>query len=708
MPTTEPTSPPINTPSTPEETPTPVAVTATFRPHPKGFGFATPTAEAAETTGLDGIFVPPQLTRGLLADDVVNVQAVSDEKGAHAVAVTVLARHRRMLSGTVSHRAGRNVITPDPSLASSWVAVDDALGKQLYPHQDRVVVVLLADSSDQLRAQALVAGPFVDGSPKAVRARTVTQTLGRINPAAFPAAVDATTTTLAATTTHLKLTGQLAGGQRGSAGGLDRTGTFPGDVTNFQERRDEPCVTIDGEQSRDLDDAVWAAWDHTDTADVDVAVHIVDAARAIGIGSPADNYARIAAATSYFTVGDNAPMIDPALSEDALSLLAGVDRFVLSVRFAVDPQGNISNPVVETAAIRSRAKLSYADLDAFLNGDPSRVLSHASDADDALPGVLDALIEAARRLGTQRDTAGSLSSLFAEVTEEPALVDGRLTVTAATTFVAANRVVERLMVAANETVAQWLNERQVPALYRNHAGLDVTRAPRVFAAANLLGIDITAPEDIAGAGSQLIATLISAAENDTDDATKRDLMLQVLAGATARANYSAKAATHVGLNAAAYTHFTSPLRRYADLVVHRQVRAALAGEPGPYQADELAQLGSWLDARLGVSNQLASAERAALWDLLLARKAVTPTTTATVTAVTKPGLRLRFASRGTSGFLPAAGLPGDEATRELDVDAFELASTNGRWQVGQSVTVTFSGVDAMGRANWQFADVQEA
>jgi len=97
-----------------------------------------------------------------------------------------------------------------------------------------------------------------------------------------------------------------------------------------------------------------------------------------------------------------------------------------------------------------------------------------------------------------------------------------------------------------------------------------------------------------------------------------------------------------------------------------------------------------------------------LWDLLLARKAVTPTTKAVITAVTKPGLRLRFANRGTSGFLPAAGLPHDEPATSLDVDAFELASTDGRWQVGQSVTVTFSGVDALGRANWQFADVQEA
>lgn len=682
------------------DTTPPNNVTATFRPHPKGFGFATPIRTDDDATEPDGIFIPPRLTRGLLADDWVDVTYLTDEKGTHAVSVTVLRRHRRMVSGTITSRAGRDVIAPDPSLATSWIALDDALAKQLSPHQNRTAVVLLVDNSQTLAAQALVAGPFIDGSPKAVRARTVTQLFGRITPETFPGAHDATTTPLKATTTHLKLTGQLAGGQRGGAGALERSGAFPGDVTAFEERRNEPCVTIDGEQSRDLDDALWAAWDRTPSGDVDVAVHIVDAARAIGIGSPADHYARVAAATTYFTVGDNAPMIDPALSEDALSLLAGVDRFVLSVRFRVNPNGTITSPVIEAAAICSRAKLSYADLDAFMDGDLSGLQRHATDANDNLANVLDSLIEAARRLGTTRDTAGSLSRLFAEITEEPAVIDGRLTVVAATTHPKANRVVERLMVAANETVAGWLNDRQAPALFRNHAGLDATRTPRVFAAAELLGINLTLPKDLAAAGAPLIANLINAVELDGVDAATRDLWLQVLAGTTARASYSAKAVSHVGLNADAYTHFTSPLRRYADLVVHRQVRACLANEPLPYSAETLQELGEWLDARLGVAAQLASAERAALWDLLLARKAVAPETTGTITAVTKPGLRLRFSARGTSGFLPAASLYPNESTTQLDVDPFELATTDNRFTVGQTIGVRFSGVDGLGRANW--------
>ena len=685
--------------------PVPYTCTATFRPHVKGFGFATPTPTDSDAGGAapQAIFIPPQLTRGLLADDHITVTAVTDDKGPRATHVAVKKRPRRMVVGSVAKRAGRDVLIADPALTTAWVTLDRPLATQLQHSENRIVVALLTEATDELRAFALVAGPFVDGSPDAVRARTVITTFGRVTPADFAGAAIPTLPAGEATTTHLKLTGLLAGGKRGGAAGRDRVGPIPGDVTAFVERRHEPCVTIDGATSRDLDDALHAVWDNQDDSDVQVAVHIVDAARAIGIGSPADLYARVAAATTYFTVGDNAPMIDPTLSEDALSLLPNTDRFVLSVRFAITPNGTITTPTVEAAAIRSRAKLSYGDLDAFMTKDVAPLGTHGDDAIHMLSPVLDALIEGARRLGTTRDTHG-LSQLFSEITEEPAIIDGRLTVVTATAFPKAYQVVERLMVAANETVAGWLHERAIPALYRNHQGLDDEKAARVFAAADLHDVPVVTDE-ASDTSIDLIARFITAALAAPDAATK-DLLLQTLAGATARATYSPLAANHVGLNAAVYTHFTSPLRRYADLVVHRQLRAALANENPPYTSTELAELGVWLDARLGVTAQLASAERAALWDLLLARGVATETTTATVTAVTKAGLRLRFSSRGTTGFLPAARLPvdtGEEPVSQLDVDPHELATTNGRYVAGQTLTVTFDGTDTLGRANWRLA-----
>lgn len=672
----------------------PQQFTAQFRPHVKGFGFAQVDDGTAVAPR---IFIPPPLTRGLLADDRITVTATADEKGFTATHVTVTGRSRRMVSGTIATRAGRLVVKTDPALATSWVRLDDPLTRQLSPHDGQVVVLLLTDEHTELAGRAVVAGPYRDGSPQAVRARTVVSTLGRVTPDSFPAAH--ANDTAFATLTHLKLTGQLASGGRGSAAERDRAGPVPGDVAGFQERRDDVCVTIDGEHSRDLDDAVGADWDADPASPVQVAVHIVDAGRAIGIGSDADRYAKVAAATTYFVVGENAPMIDPTLSENALSLLPDVDRYVLSVRFQVQPDGSITHPKLETAAIRSRAKLSYRELHDVLQGEPQALRQYPDTTVTTVMPVLTNLIEAAQRLGTTRDTH-RLSDLFTDITEEPAIIDGRVTVVDAHSFPDANRVVERLMVAANETVASWLAERHVPALFRSHAGIDPDRIDAVLAAFAQCGLTVTR-DDTDDSGSRLIADLIGLLDDPAVDPPVRDLLVQVLAQATARASYSPTPASHVGLNATYYTHFTSPLRRYADLVAHRQVRAVLAGDTPPYGRDELAHLGVWLDARLGVTSQLASAERASLWDHLLARGTVDPDTVGTVTAVVPAGVRLRFATRGTTGFLAAADVTDDPAITRLDVDENGVATRDGQFHLGVELAVTFAGVDHTGRASWR-------
>lgn len=678
------------------ETPHTVTYVATFRPHVKGFGFAHVNDD---TENPPRIFVPPPLTRGLLADDTVTVSAVADDKGLTATAVTVTDRARRMISGTIATRAGRTVVVADPSLASGWVQLDDRLATELAAHEARVVVLLLTDNHDALTGRAVVAGPYVDRSPAGIRARTVVSTLGRVTPARF---VDTFTNDVnGATLTHMKLTGQLASGSRGDAQARERAGTIAGASLGFTERRDEPCVTIDGPLSVDLDDAVWAAWDGNPTSPIDVAVHIVDAARAIGIGSDADRYAKVASSTTYFAIGANAPMLDPHLSEDALSLLPDVDRYVLSVRFRVHPDGTVTDAALETAAIRSRAKLSYEDVSHVMDGNPDALARHAEPIARTVRPVLDALIEAATRLGTTRDTKRGLSDLFTEITEEPAVVDGRITVVDARTFPEANRVVERLMVAANETVAGWLFARDVPALFRNHAGIDPKRIEQVCAAFTQFGVDTPVRDGDTDAGETFIAALLDALDHTETDPHVRDLLVQVLAQAVARATYSPEPASHVGLSAAQYTHFTSPLRRYADLVVHRQVRAVLAGDTPPYTAKELTHLGLWLDARQGVTAQLASAERAALWDLLLERGSVPKDTTATVTAVMPAGVRLRFASRGTTGFLAAKELSDTPGVTVLELDTHELATVDGTVRVGMQLPVTFDGLDQTGRANWR-------
>lgn len=695
-------------------------VRARFRPHPRGFGFLhlvgedglTPTDVSIEREGRtpiteDRAFVPPQLAKGLVADDLVDAEVEADDKGVTASEIVVVDRPRRMLVGKIVHGPGRPVLEPDPGLASGWIHLDPGMATQVATAIGRIVVALRAeDEQGRPIARALVAGPFVDGSPQAVRANATVITLGRAAPGLIPggaasAGLDATE----AATTHARVIGHLAAGGRGVATGLDLDGPIPGADLGPYDRRDEPCVTIDDLHTKDLDDAIAATWDHVDTSPVEVAVHIADAAGVIGIDSAADRYARTVASTAYLAVGANAPMLDPTLSENDLSLLPDQDRSVISVRFVVTPTGAIDQVSVEPAAIRSRARLSYGAVERWLDGDRDGILAEAGEEVTAVGMVLEATLEAARRLGVDRDARDTFEALFATAEVTPALIDSRLSVTEAEPLARAFRLVERLMVAANEAVASFLVANEVPALYRAHQGLDPERLERLRAAVEMA--DAQVPElnaqtpDAQQVSAQLLSEIDRLGELGREN--DRALLVAVATGSTARATYEPDPKQHLGLASGAYTHFTSPIRRYADLIVHRQLRAALAGEAVPYTPEDLTPLAAWLDARAGAMSHLQARERGDLWALLLDRGYLDAAEPATITGVSVNGLRIRLPRLGVTGFITAERALGLEPRQRgrLEVDEHGLATTSGPWRVGSEIEVRFVGLDDSGRTVWR-------
>jgi ribonuclease R len=701
-----------------------VPVRARFRPHPRGFGFLTPVEgdgttptvlRAPDPDGVvgehDGIFVPPALARELVADDLVDVEVEVDAKGASATATTLVDRPRRMLVGTVQHGPGGLVVDPDPQLSSGAVALAAGPAAKLPTSVGRIVVVLLGqDEEGGAIGQALVAGPFVAGSPQAVRATATVVALGRAAPTLIPGGPAGAGLELTeALATHTRIVGHLASGGRGAAAGLDTSGFIPGPQAPWTDRRDEPCVTVDSPTTRDLDDAVGASWDGDAASPVEVVVHIADAGRAIGIDSPADRYARVAASTAYLAVGESAPMLDPALSEDTLSLRPNEDRFALSARFTVGPDGGIGGVAVEVAAITSRAQLTYGAVDAWLDGDEDEVRREAGLAGGEVVGVLRGAVEAARRLGVERDARATFEDLFASPELTPAIVSGKLTTVEAEPHAAAYRFIERLMVAANEAVASWLITREVPALYRAHVGIDPERAERLQAAATAVGVEL--PALAAGDEDEISAELMTAIEElraagrDED----HDLLVAAASGSIARATYDPDPSHHRGLASGAYVHFTSPIRRYADLVVHRQIRAALAGDPPPYGTEQLAALAVWLDARAGAVNHLAGRERGDLWARLLDRGFLGATPEpAIVTGVTSNGIKVRLNRLGVTGFVTAERLLGlgPKERGRLEVDEHGIATTSGAWKLGQRTTVRFVGLDDTGRTIWRLGDAR--
>jgi ribonuclease R len=703
-----------------------VALRARFRPHPRGFGFLTPVdadgttptvfrapGPAGTPTEHDGIFVPPPLARTLLADDLVDAEAEVDDKGATATSATLVDRPRKMLVGTVQHGPGGLVVEPDVQLGSGAVALAAGPAGRLPTSVGRLVVLLLGQKEDgSPLGQALVAGPFVVGSPQAVRATATVIALGRAAPTLVPGGPAAAgLNENEAVAAHTRLVGQLAGGGRGSAAGLETTGVIPGAEAPWVDRRDEACVTIDAASTRDLDDAVGTTWDGSADAPVHVAVHIADTGRAIGIDSAADRYARVAGATAYLAVGENAPMLDPALSEDLLSLKPNEDRFALSVRFTVSPQGAIGGVDVEVAAVTSRAKLTYASVDAWLDGDEDDVRAEAGLAGGEVAEVLRGAVEAAERLGAERDARDTFEDLFSSPELTPAIVDGKFSTVDAEPHARAYQLIERLMVAANEAVASWLLVREVPALYRAHVGVDPERAARLQAAAAAVGQELPAIGDTQGeladadaVTGQLLAALerLQVEGRDAD----HDLLVAAATGSIARATYDPDPSSHRGLASGAYVHFTSPIRRYADLVVHRQIRATLAGETPPYTTEQLSDLARWIDARAGAIDHLTGRERGDLWARLLDRGFLTAPEPAIVTGVTPNGVKVRLPRLGVNGFVTAERLLGlgPKERGRLEVDEHGIATTGGNWRLGQRLTVRFVGLDDTGRTIWRLGD----
>ncbi len=695
-------------------------VRARFRPNPRGFGFLhlvaadglSPTEITVERTDGpavtgDSAFVPPPLAKGIIADDLVEAEITADNKGLTATSITIVERPRRMLVGTVQQGPGRLVLDPDGGIGSGWIRLDESMARPLMGAIGRIIVVLRAEDDDGAPlGRALVAGPYIAGSPQAVRAISAVVALGRAAPELIPGgAAAAGLEQSAAAITHTRVVGLLAGGGRGAAAGLDVTGRIPGAELGPLDRRDEPCLTIDSAETRDLDDAVAATWDGDAASPVHVAIHIADVAGTVGIDSDADLYARTVASTAYLAVGANAPMLDPALSEGSLSLLPNEYRHVISVRFDVAADGSISNVDVETALIESRARLTYGAVERWLDGDHDPVIAEAGEQAEVTRTVLDAALEASRRLGVERDGRATFEELFADAEVTPALVDGRLQAVGAEPDARGYRLIERLMVAANESVASYLVANDVPALYRAHQGLDPDRLERLQAAVELAGANVPAladPDSEADVVSgQLLAEIDRlTAEGRTAD---RDLLVAVATGSTARATYDPDPKHHRGLASGAYTHFTSPIRRYADLVVHRQLRAAVAGEALPYTGDDLAALAGWLDARSGAMNFLQARERGDLWAILLDRGFLGEPEPATVTGVTVNGLKIRLPRLGIGAFVTAEralGLP-DRERGSLQIDDHGLDTTSGPWRVGSRITVRFVGLDNTGRTTWR-------
>jgi ribonuclease R len=487
--------------------------------HPRGFGFF----EVEGTEEPSSAFVaPPDLNPFLEGDRVEARLEIEADGRARARGLKLIARMRRKVFGEVVFHKGEPYLRVDKAIANRDWPLEIGDSSQAAPSVGDLLVAEL--EGDLLRPLRSVRPEEAGLERVLVRHRIVTE----FTDAALTQA---------------------------------REGAI--DERPRQDLSSLPTVTIDAPSSRDLDDAL-AVLPADGEGALRVFVSIADVDALVPEGSPIDLEAR-ERGTSVYLAGRVVPMLPPALSEDSLSLLPGELRPALTVELRIDPEGRITSTDIYPSTIRSTMRLSYEVVAAFLDEGLS------DDLPDELRSTLRWLRTAAARLSVVRAARGGLEISREDVKIVMDEAGENPTGLQQIHSTSAHRLVERLMVAANEAVAGWLVARGLPAVFRVHPAPEPEQLERLGVFIGNLGFE-------AGFGGALSPLGLAALEAQFRDTSVAPAFYSVLLGALGPARYTTVSGPHFGLASSGYLHFTSPIRRYADLMVHRVVKRYLSGE----------------------------------------------------------------------------------------------------------------------------------
>ena len=368
------------------------------------------------------------------------------------------------------------------------------------------------------------------------------------------------------------------------------------------DQRELPFVTIDGEDARDFDDAVCLL---REGGGFRLLVAIADVAHYVEPGSPLDREAYLRGTSVYFP--DRCiPMLPPELSEGVCSLKAGVNRLTMTVEIPIRPGGTPGTPSFHPSVIRSRARLTYEEVHSFLG-------TGALEGRGGKPGGAKITPEIGRMLRDMAVAAGGLTlarfgrgALDLDLPEaEIAVVDGMPVSVKPSERFESHRLIEEFMLLANTAVAEYLSDRGDAFLFRIHEEPAMEKIEEFEVSAGKL-LHRSRPTDRRGPSSLLQAWADFARGGKFERAVHRMLLRSLML-----ARYGPETKGHFGLALSRYTHFTSPIRRYPDLLVHRVLKAALGDRGSADALRTLREKGPEIGSHLSGRERLATeAERA--------------------------------------------------------------------------------------------------
>ncbi|ONK22463.1 ribonuclease R [Bacillus sp. VT-16-64] len=498
--------------------------------HAKGFAFLIP-----DEAGMDDVFIPPHEKNGAMHGDHVLVRVSPSSSGSRreGAVVRILKRGTVQVVGTYNESQYFGFVIPDdPKIADDIFIPKNANMGAVEGH--KVVVRLTAYPENRKNAEGEVVKILGHKNDPGVDIVSIIYKHGL--PLAFPDEV------------------------------MEQANSIPEEIVESEigDRRDlrnETIVTIDGADAKDLDDAVTLS--KLENGHYKLGVHIADVSYYVTEGSPIDREA-FERGTSVYLVDRVIPMIPHRLSNGICSLNPQVDRFTLSCEMEINPQGEVVNHEIFPGIIRTTERMTYSDVNKILiDKDPELRAKY-----EPLVPMFELMEELQGILQHKRMKRGAIDFDFKEakviVDEEGKPVDVVVRERSI-----GERIIEEFMLAANETVAEHFHWLDVPFIYRIHEDPKEEKLQRFFEFITNFGLLVRGTAN--SIHPRALQEIIEAVREKPEEMVVSTVMLRSMQ----QAKYDPKSIGHFGLSTKFYTHFTSPIRRYPDLIVHRLIRTYL-------------------------------------------------------------------------------------------------------------------------------------
>lgn len=606
----------------------------------KGFGFVL----VEQDPPLD-IYVPKEQMRGAWHGDIVKVEVLKTKDGKQeGRVVEIVEKQFPTLIGEYKWKNGYSVVVPDDSK---------------YPH------VLIREEDDYIKA--------VEGHKVIVTLNEpsrafgiVTKVIGHKN--------DPGVDILSILHAHA-LPEHFPEEVVGEADRIKEE--IPKkEIENRKDLRNELILTIDGADAKDLDDAV--TLEKLENGNYRLGVHIADVSHYVKANGILDKEA-YERGTSVYLVDRVIPMIPHRLSNGVCSLHPGVDRLTLSCEMEIDDTGKVVSSEIFESVIHSKKRLTYQEVKEMLVDGNTEVQEKYSD----VYPMLQDMEQLARILQKKREKRGSIDF---DIPESKILVDDKCvphTIEVKRRSIA-EKLIEEFMLIANETVAERISERTEKGMYRIHEEPGEEKVYRFATFVSSMGYPLQLKNNDL---SYALQDILQKVKGQAEEKAVRTMMLRSMQ----QAKYSENNTGHFGLGAAFYTHFTSPIRRYPDLIVHRLIKAFVLEKNenvSPFELHDIAHQTSKKE-RVAVE---AERETVALKKAEYMNAFVGEEYEATISSITKFGLFVELENT-VDGLIRIRSLHDDHYEYDDQLHILKGQRHGRVYKIGEKVEVKLDSVD---------------